>query len=263
MYYFSLILVGFLGLVFGSFLTVLVYRLPRGISIITPRSYCKRCKRKIYWYDNIPLFLLLRGRCRFCKKKIGFGYFAIETITALAFLGIFIAGAKCLPGVESPLCAWRTQYGPFFLPFTLFVFLIVFAVFLIDLEEKIIPDELVFLGFAVTSTLFLLSGSPYFFTHLSTAFSSGTFLLLIHLVTGGRGMGLGDVKFAIFGGFLLGWPLALVWLFVAFLTGAIVGLILILTKRVRFGQHIAFGPFLAMALVITLFWGDILMSFTP
>jgi prepilin signal peptidase PulO-like enzyme (type II secretory pathway) len=130
------------------------------------------------------------------------------------------------------------------------------AIFVIDLEQKIVPDELVFTGFGLTVFYLLLISPSTLFTSLAAGFGAALFLLLVHLATRGRGMGLGDVKFAVFAGTLLGWPMMPVWLFTAFLTGAVVGTILVLAKKVSFGKQIAFGPFLVISLIIVFIWGE-------
>jgi leader peptidase (prepilin peptidase)/N-methyltransferase len=195
----------------------------------------------LVWYDNIPVlsFILLKGRCRECGKKISLRYPLIELATALGFVGI-----------------WFLFLEPVFLVFLILIFSLLVAVFVIDLEQKIVPDELVFTGFGLTVFYLLLVSPSIFFTNLAAGFGAALFLLLVHLVTRGRGMGLGDVKFAVFAGTFLGWPMVPIWLFTAFLTGAVVGTILVLAKKASFGKQIAFGPFLVMSLIIVFIWGE-------
>lgn len=216
------------GLIVGSFLGAFTYRYPRGISILTGRSYCPSCKKKLAWYDNIPLisFIFLKGKCRNCGKRISWRDPAIELATGLGFVGI-----------------WFLHSDFISLPFLLLAFSLLIAIFVIDLESKVIPDELVFLGFGLVVFFLLVSRPASFFANLAAGFGAAAFLLLLNLATRGKGMGLGDVKFAVFGGSLLGWPGTVVWLFLAFLTGAVVGSILILAKKLSFGKQIAFGPF--------------------
>lgn len=234
-----------LGLVIGSFLSAYTYRLPQRKTVIKGRSICPKCKKKIAWYDNIPLlsFLLLKGKCRKCHKKISIRYPVIELVTGLGFVG-----------------AWFLSDGFISLFFLLLFFCLLLAIFIVDLESRIIPDEFIFVGFAAAIVFLLITNPPILYVHLFSGLVAALFLLLIHLVTRGRGMGLGDVKLAIFGGTLLGWPMTLVWLFTAFLTGAIVGIILVLVKKMAFGKHIAFGPFLVASLVIVFVWGVELLS---
>lgn len=246
-----------IGLAIGSFLSALTFRLPRRQTIVKGRSQCPKCFREILWQDNIPLFsyLVLGGRCRACKAKISVRYPLIEFSTGVGFLGIYILLKNCHELFVQPICTWKENLGLLTLPYLLIVLSIMLAVFIIDYERKIIPDELSFTGF----TLVFLTGilfMPSFYSLVASGFIVSTLLLLVHLVTGGRGMGLGDVKLALFGGIFLGWPYALIWIFIAFLTGAVVGIILILAGRVSFGKQIPFGPFLVVSFFITQVAGD-------
>ena len=234
-------LLAIFGLVVGSFLGAYTFRYPRGISVLKGRSICPKCKKNLAWHDNIPVlsFLLLKGRCRNCSKSISLRYPLIEIATALGFVGI-----------------WFLSPEPVFLIFLILIFSLLVAIFVIDLEQKIVPDELVFAGFGLTVFYLLLISPSTLFASLAAGFGAALFLLLVHLATRGRGMGLGDVKFAVFAGTLLGWPMMPVWLFTAFLTGAFVGTILVLAKKVSFGKQIAFGPFLVISLIIVFIWGE-------
>ena len=218
------------GLVFGSFISALSWRYPKGISIVEGRSMCPKCKKQIPWYDNIPLlsYLILGGKCRNCKKLISWRYPAIELVTGIGFILI------------GPQIFW------------LIIFCILEIIFIIDLENQIIPDIFVFLG--LFFALFLNKES--FFGALFAGFLAATFLVLIHIFTKGRGMGLGDVKFAVFGGFLIGIKLLLVWFLIAFLTGAVIGIILILGRKAHLKSQIAFGPFLVVAIPLALLYGE-------
>jgi prepilin signal peptidase PulO-like enzyme (type II secretory pathway) len=219
-----------LGLVLGSFIAALTYRYPRKISNMYGRSFCDNCKRQISWYDNIPLFsfLLLRGKCRNCRKRISLRYPLIELSCAIGFL---LIGFQVIP--LALLC-------------------ILAIVFVIDLEYQIIPDIFIFIGIPLSVVV-----TPHsFISGLFAGLVCASFLLLVHILTKGRGMGLGDVKFAVLGGIIIGLPLSPIWLFVAFLTGAIVGIILILGKKAGLKSKIAFGPFLVIAIPITLAYGE-------
>lgn len=256
-YFYSLIII--LGLVVGSFLSALTYRLPRNKSVTFGRSFCDHCKRKIRWYDNIPLisYLALRGECRNCSKKISLRYPLIELFTAVLFLVFTYTLFNCKDTLNSEiLCDLRSLLGNWVIPYLLFILSMVITIFIIDLEHKIIPDNIVFYLFIVTFLVFLASSSPTLIPRLVSAFGSSMFLLLIHLLTKGRGMGLGDVKLALFVGLLLGWPKTLTWLYLSFVIGALIGLMLIMFKKAKFGKQIPFGPFMILSLIITLIWGN-------
>jgi leader peptidase (prepilin peptidase)/N-methyltransferase len=221
------------GLCIGSFLGALTYRYPRNVSITKGRSWCDKCKKTISWYDNLPLisYLLLRGKCRGCGTRISIRYPIIELTTAVMFY---------LIGFNLP---------------ALILFLILEAIFIMDLEHQIIPDDFVFAGIIISSLIILMNGKPPFSAFFA-GFTAASFLALIFLLTKGKGMGLGDVKFAVLGGIIVGSKLTAIWLFTSFLTGAIVGIILIMLKSARLKDKIAFGPFLIAAIPITLIWGD-------
>jgi prepilin signal peptidase PulO-like enzyme (type II secretory pathway) len=228
------LLLSVLGLVFGSFISALTWRYPRGISVSKGRSICPRCKKQIAWFDNIPLvsFILLGGKCRNCKKPISWRYPLTELATAIGFL----------------LIGLNIYY--------LLIFCILESIFIIDLENKIIPDSFVFWGVLIAVLYTLYSIPSTLLPSLFAGFSAASLLLLIHLFTKGRGMGLGDVKFAVLGGLIIGEKLFLIWLFLAFLTGAFVGIILILGKKAGLKSQIAFGPFLVLAVPLAFIYGE-------
>jgi leader peptidase (prepilin peptidase)/N-methyltransferase len=226
----------FLGLIVGSFVAALTWRLPRGESILKGRSRCPHCRKTIAWYDNLPLisFLLLNGKCRSCHRKISLRYPAIELTTALLFIlvGHFFQGNF----------------------FYLLVAALLIAILVIDLEHQIIPDQLVFLGIAVRLGELVVRDDPLFFSYLLSALIAALSLLAIHSLTRGKGMGLGDVKLALLLGLFFK-PLGVVTLlWSAFLTGGVAAAILILLGRARLKQKIAFGPFLIIGFFISLIW---------
>lgn len=227
---------GILGLILGSFLGALTYRLPLGESVAKGRSYCPRCRKTIVWYDNIPLlsYIFLGGKCRNCRNKISWRYPVIELATAVGFV---LIGFQILP---------------------LILFCILEIIFIIDFEHQIIPDDLVFIGLALC--VFLIPNFSFPISNLFAGFACASILLFIHLVTNGKGMGLGDVKFAILGGIIVGLRLSLIWLFLSFLTGAVIGIILILGKKAGLKSQIAFGPFLIIAIPITLVFGNVIIK---
>lgn len=220
-----------LGLVLGSFSNVLIWRIPEGLSI-GGRSVCRKCKGKISWFDNIPLisFLLLKGKCRKCKSKISLRYPLVEILTAVIFSLLYLKFGL----------SYQTLFLALLSP-------ILISIFFIDLDHQIIPDVLVFAGIAIT---FIFNFS---FFNLFSGFLAALFLLFLHFITRGRGMGLGDVKLSILGGMVVGLNNVFYWLALAFLTGAVVGCILILVKKYGFKSKIAFGPFLVFALFLTIF----------
>lgn len=249
-----LILLFLFGLVFGSFISALTWRYPKGISIKKGRSICPNCRNQIAWFDNIPLlsFLILMGKCRNCKKPISRRYPAIELSTAIGFIiiGYF---------------ATTVQDLVLYVVYSILILCILEIIFIIDLEHQVIPDSFVFVGILIITAYYFLVPSAHagsassaysLFSSLFAGFIAATLLLLIHLFTRGRGMGLGDVKFAVLGGLLVGPRLFLIWLFLAFLTGAFVGTILILGRKAYLKSKIAFGPFLVLAIPLALLYGE-------
>lgn len=247
----SIVLLFVFGLLVGSFLSSLTYRYPREEKVSSGRSFCPICKKTIAWHDNIPLlsYIVLKGRCRNCDDKISLRYPLIELSTALSF--VFVG--------------WFVNTGSAFyigyfwvLPYLLYLFTVLIAIFVIDLEHKIIPDSLVYSIFIATLVVLFITSTPLY-PHLLAAFGAATFLLLLHLLTGGRGMGLGDVKFALAGGLILA-NLVIVWMFISFLLGAIVGLLLIVLGKAKFGKEIPFGPFLIIGLIVAMFFGTTIQN---
>lgn len=251
----------------GSFLNVCIHRLPLGESIIKPSSYCPKCKKTIAWHDNIPFlsYIILRGRCRFCKEKISFRYFLVELITAGLFLIFYIL--------------YGLNYQ-FFLYIVLVCGLII-ATF-IDLQHRIIPDEItiggIFVGllFNITRSInlnpltfsfqpirdsllgIILGGGIIYFSGF--IFDIVYFKLLKKPPIDGEteSMGAGDVKFLAMIGAFLGWRAAILTFFIAPLIGAIAGIInLIITKK----HTIPYGPFLALGALICIFWQYHIINF--
>jgi len=237
-----------LGLVFGSFIAAYSYRYPRGIKISKGFSFCDKCKRKIEWYENIPVisYLFLGGKCKKCKTKISPRYPIIEFVSGLAFVLLFKYNANVIDLNYLLLAA---------------CYLLLVLIFIIDFEHQIIPDDFVFFGILVIILKLILFDSSSFYSPMFAGLVASGFLLLIYLLTLGRGMGLGDVKFAVFGGMLVGLNNIFIWMLLAFLTGAITGIILILIGNAKLKDKIAFGPFLIISIPITLIFGQNISKF--
>lgn len=249
-----------LGLAIGSFLGMLTYRLPRGIPL-SGRSFCPHCKKKIRWFENIPVlsFVFLLGRCGRCGKNISWRYPLLELSTAGLFMATGLFWQSLAP-VNGVAYQFKELLGLQSLFLYLLLLTLATALFVVDLEFKLLPDSLLLYSlFSIFYFLFFLP-SPLLFHHLLVGAISSTLFLLLFLATRGRGMGFGDVKLAFILGSLLGWPEILTWLFLAFLTGALVGIILILLGKAQFGQHIPFGPFLIFGAVVAFGFGEILFK---
>ncbi len=238
------------GAVIGSFLNVVIYRIPRGDdwrsqlrSLAWPGSHCTGCEQPLKWYDNIPLasYALLRGRCRNCGERIPVRYPLVEFGNAALYA----------------LAGWYFGPEPLLLPALLFISLLI-AVFFIDLEHYIIPNVIV-LPAAVIGLAATIAIEPSRWLEILVAGgASAAFFFLIAFIKPG-GMGMGDVKLAGMMGFYLG-KAVLVALFLGFLLGAIVGVGLMVAGRKGRKSRVPFGPFLAVGGLIALFVGENLLD---
>ena len=238
-----LIILFAVGAITGSFLNVVIYRLPRKESIVSPGSHCPRCEQSVKWYDNIPLlsYALLRGQCRNCGQPITPRYFTVELLTAALWV---VAGIQF--GIDWPL-----------LPALLLLTSLV-AIFYIDLDHYIIPNVIV-LPVAVIGLAANIAITPdRWLEYLAAGLMSAIFFFVVALVKPG-GMGMGDVKLAAMLGFFLG-QAVLVGLFLGFLIGAITGVALMAAGIKGRKSRIPFGPFLAAGAVVALFYGDRLLE---
>lgn len=240
------ILLFLLGISIGSFLNVVIDRLPHGENF-WGRSYCDNCKRTLPWFDLIPLvsYLTLRGRCRFCNARISFRNPTVELITGVLFVVTFLI----FPA---------NQINELIrLVFYLSLESILVAIFFIDLKKGIIPDKLT-LPLYIISLVYVLLNRDLIFNHLLSAVSVFAFFLLLSLAT--RGMGFGDVKLSGALGLILGFPKVVLAVYSSFLTGAVLGVILILWGKKLLKDTIPFGPFLVIGAILNLLWGDLLVS---
>jgi len=240
-----------LGLCIGSFLNVLIDRLANNQSIMG-RSHCDHCKHQLKAVDLIPLisFFILGRKCRYCKKKLMWQYPLVELVTGIMFL------------LTAKMLFVETGHAPSLqLIFYLGIISCLIVIFVTDLKYQIIPDEVQIAFFVFVLGLKIINVVET--RHASSLLISlfGGFLvmfpiLLLHLVTRGRGMGFGDVKFAYLIGFLLGVKSGLLSLYIGFVIGAIIGLFLIFLGKKKIKSKIAFGPFLVLGVITMLFFGQ-------
>jgi leader peptidase (prepilin peptidase)/N-methyltransferase len=239
-----------IGLVIGSFLNVVAVRLPLGESIITPRSRCVHCKHTLTWFDNIPIlsFLFLKGRCRYCQSTISIRYPIIEALTALLFATAVLC--KQTPPLELILRDW---------PFLALLLSIVF----IDLEYRVIPDELSLGGLAWgLATFWLATEFSFFQIFGGAALGFGLFYSLAWLyykLRGQMGLGGGDIKLLAMLGAYIGPMGVLMTIGISSIFGSIVGLVWAMnTNRKGVMQFaIPYGPFLAVGALFDYFLGDV------
>ncbi len=235
------------GAVVGSFLNVCIYRIPAGESVVSPRSRCPRCGSLIRWYQNIPIlsWLFLRGRCANCRTRISPRYVLVEALTGLLFVLV----------LRDFRIHWATPV------FWVFIALLVTITF-IDFDHQIIPDVIslpgIVIGFGAS---FLLPWVSWSDSLLGILLGGGSLFLVAvgyEFLTKKEGMGGGDIKLLAMLGAFLGWKAVLPIIFVSSLLGTLVGVPLMLAKGSDGKLAIPFGPFLAAAAVIWLFWGEFL-----
>jgi leader peptidase (prepilin peptidase)/N-methyltransferase len=236
------------GLFFGSFFGVLIDRIPKEEEVVAGRSRCDYCKKEIKWYDLIPVvsFIILRGKCRYCKKKLSYYYPLLEILTGILFVFTFI---------------YFYQVGVISFIYNLIILSSLFVIFFMDLKFGIIPDKIIFPAFVLTLMYYFFFQNTIFFNHMLSGIGAFLFLFGIsygfYFFTKKDGMGGGDIKLSFLLGFFLGFPKILVALYIAFLTGAIIAIILVLWKKKRFQKDtLPFGPFLISASFISLVLGD-------
>jgi leader peptidase (prepilin peptidase)/N-methyltransferase len=237
-------LVGLLGLMIGSFLNVCIYRLPRQLSPVRPRSSCTSCGYMLTWYDNIPIasYLALRGRCRGCGAPISIMYPVIEAVTGLMFLGAYL-----LYGPSALLLA-RLLFG-----------CAMIVLFVIDLQHKILPNVITLPGIVVGLLLSEVAGPGWLASLIGIAAGGGVLWGIAEVyyrVQHQEGLGMGDVKMLAMIGAFLGWKLMLLALVLASFSGTIVGVAVIVAKKESLKYALPFGTFLAAGAIIAAAAGE-------
>ncbi|MBU1102917.1 prepilin peptidase [Patescibacteria group bacterium] len=268
-------------------------------TVLRGRSHCPRCGAILRWYDLVPVlsFFVLRGRCRYCSQPISWQYPLVEIATGALFL-LTVGGITNQElGIKNNLAfgfwnlfeIWHLDFGILItICYMLFVICSLIVIFTYDLRHYIIPDKIIFPAIIVVVlfrvfeilnfghwNLFgiwdlpplasLAPGGgfgiwrPFLFYFLS-AVGAAVFFLAIVLVTKGKGMGVGDVKLAFLMGLILGWPNILVALLLAFSSGALVGLGLIVAKQKTLKSQIPFGPFLISGTLVSFFFGSAIIN---
>ena len=238
-----------LGLFIGSFLNVVIYRVPRKESIMFPSSHCTSCNRKIRFFDNIPVisYIILQGKCRYCKSKIPIRYLIVELITAVALVFLYH-----IFGITFEML--------FFSIFTLILIIISF----IDLENMKILNKIVFPGIAIGILMTLIFRQDNIVQSLIGMICGGGMLLfwfyIGKLLFRKDSLGAGDIKFAALIGAFLGVKSTLIALFLSSLFFTLVIIFLILLKKAKLDSKIPFAPFLATGAFVSLCFSNELLS---
>lgn len=248
-----------LGAIIGSFLNVCIYRIPEGLSIVSPSSRCSSCGTPIKFYDNIPIlsYIFLLGRCRSCRTRLSIQYPLVEFINAVLYVMVL----------------QRFGYDS---PWVLIVYLIFISslvvIFFIDLKHQIIPNSItlpgipvaIILGSAILPDPVCPDGLLGFRASIAGALAGGggfyCIAVLGKLIFRKEAMGGGDIKMMAMVGGLLGWQGVLMTTFLASFTGSIIGVLLILFKGKEWGSRIPFGPYLALGTIISLLWGHHILN---
>ena len=271
MYYYFCFIVFLFGASWGSFLNVCIYRIPEELSVVKPRSFCPKCKTPIPGYCNIPLvsYLCLGGKCKYCKAPISSRYFGVELLTAVLFLLVWLKlpilghgpafGMSPALSIAQVFCYWLVVFG------------LVMGSF-IDIDHYILPDRVTLGGIVlglICSAIFpelhrTTSHLDSFLTSLGAAAIGFGSLWLVAIV--GRiifkkeAMGFGDVKLMGAIGAFFGFSSILFVLICASFIGSFFGIGCILMKKKELQSRIPFGPFLAAAVLIFMFWGPALVD---
>jgi len=263
-----------LGASFGSFLNVLIFRYEPGAAVfgrhLSGRSFCPRCKKKLSWYELLPIvsFIIQRGKCRGCRQSISFQYPIVEIVS-----GLIVITVLQVLGVT-----------PDGLIFTI-ALLILLAASVIDIRHYVIPDALTLIILALgvirtaiitigeSSNIFLPSNTflgtyGYVFsfiaspliTHSVAALVAGVFFAAIILLSKGKAMGWGDAKLAFATGLLMGWPDIILVLMIAFIIGAVVGISMIFARVKKMKDALPFGPFIAIGAATVIYFGHDIIS---
>jgi len=238
------ITIGLLGLLIGSFLNVVIFRVPRGESIVTPGSHCPACGHALRSWELLPVisFLIQKGLCRNCRARISWRYPVVELLTGILF---FLTASF----------SYNSEVFPARLLLNLCFVAVLIALSFIDMDTFRLPDVLTLplLGIGILGA-FLIPGNPSGWESVLSALGAGGLFWAIALVYP-QGMGLGDVKLVAALGAFLGFPAIFLAVFMGSSVGAILGSFLLLVGRKHFRQQIPFGPYLALGAIFTLLWG--------
>lgn len=245
MFYIMLLLFFIIGLSVGSFLNVIILRIDRLVTVLRDRSHCPKCNHVLAWYDLIPVFsyLMLGGKCRYCKAEISRQYPIVELCVGVLFALLY------------------TYFG---LGLSLVYYLIIFSlltvVFVYDLKTQMVPEYFVWMALVLSLLGGWYFGNIAFSSMLWGGLIGGGILAFLVIVSKEKWMGAGDIKIGLILGLLTGYPIALFGMFFSFLSGAIVGLIYIKLKGKTIKDALPFAPFLITSTLIAMLFGHAIVG---
>ncbi len=250
------LLIFIIGTAIGSFLNVVICRLPEKKTIVKGRSECPHCKAVLGLKDLIPIlsFFVLKGKCGKCKKKISWQYPLVELATGLLF--VFLAYFYNIG---------ESFANPLFYRDLVFVSALV-VIFMTDLRFYLIFDSVTFpmMVFAFAINVFILSNSSNWLEVIGylvlAGLVGGGFFYIQHFISKGKWIGGGDIRLGVLMGFMLGWPNIIVGIFFAYIIGAFVSIILLTGQKKKMKSQVPFGVFLAIGTLIALLWGEGIMT---
>jgi leader peptidase (prepilin peptidase)/N-methyltransferase len=236
------------GLIVGSFLNCVIYRLGEKKSFLKGRSFCPNCGHVLNWKDLIPIFsfLILRGKCRYCGKKISLQYPLVELFTGILFLATFYH-------LRDQLFSLQGIFTLFYY-WTILSSLIV--IFVYDLKNYLIEEKIVYFSILVCLIFNLIFSISEIKNKILSSLFLGLFFLSIVLISKEKWMGIGDAKLGALIGIFLGWPKIIPALFFSFFVGSIFGIFLIILKKKSLKSEIPFAPFLVSGTIFSLFFGE-------
>lgn len=243
-----IVFIAIIGLCFGSFLNVVIYRLPNNMNIAYPPSHCTSCNNKLKWYDNIPVlsYIVLGGKCRYCKEKISIRYMLVEILTAVLVL----------------VCYFKFKLSIMFALASIAIMIYICIAF-IDAKHYIIPDSLnIILGIIGIVSLFFVNEQGNISINwidrligLGVGFLLLIIFVLLEKVLKKEVIGGGDLKLIISTGLFLGWQLMLLGIFIGSIVACLVELPLSKNEKIRENHRLPFGPYLVVGFIVSLLFG--------
>lgn len=239
------------GLIIGSFLNCLIWRLHKKEGLLN-RSYCPKCKKQITWYDNIPVlsFVMLKGKCRQCGKAISWQYPAVELAAGLLFVLAFYLNYKLQITNYELIIKLSRDF---------FLISVMIVVFIYDLRWYLILD-IITLPACLIMLIFNLILGFNLWNLLISGIIGGSFFLIQFIISRGKWIGGGDIRLGLLIGLALGWPGVLAAIIISYFIGSIVGMGMILTDKKQWGSEVPLGVFLAVGTIIILFWQEQILN---